>query len=75
MATLVVSGLSAEESLPALTLPVTSAVSASVALTVDVTARCMVALSLFVASPFVAADHGARSRADVLRLVLRGLEA
>jgi AcrR family transcriptional regulator len=41
----------------------------------EVEARCMVALALFVGSPFVAADHGARSRADVMKLVLRRLEA
>ena len=41
----------------------------------EVEARCMIALSLFVGSPFVAADHGALSRADVLELVLRRLEA
>jgi AcrR family transcriptional regulator len=41
----------------------------------EVETRCMVALSLFVGSPFVAADHGTRSRADVVELVLRRLEA
>jgi AcrR family transcriptional regulator len=41
----------------------------------EVEARCMVAFSLFVGSPFVAADHGARSRAEVMQLVLRRLEA
>ena len=41
----------------------------------EVEARCMVAFSLFIGSPFVAADHGARSRADVVKLALRRLEA
>ncbi len=41
----------------------------------EVEVRCMVAMSLFVGSPFVAADHGARSRGDVMRLALRRLEA
>jgi AcrR family transcriptional regulator len=41
----------------------------------EVEARCMVAFSLFIGSPFVAADHGARSRADVVELALRRLEA
>jgi len=41
----------------------------------EVEVRCMVAMSLFVGSPFVAADHGARSRADVMRLARRRLEA
>jgi AcrR family transcriptional regulator len=39
----------------------------------DVEARCLVAMSLFVGSYFVAADHGARSRADVLELALSRL--
>ena len=41
----------------------------------DVEARCMVAFSLFIGSHFVAADHGGRSRGDVLRLALRQLES
>jgi AcrR family transcriptional regulator len=41
----------------------------------DVEARCMVAMSLFIGSHFMAADHGDRSRADVVELVLRRLEA
>jgi AcrR family transcriptional regulator len=41
----------------------------------EVEARCMVAFSLFIGSPFVAADHGARSRADVVERALRMLEA
>jgi AcrR family transcriptional regulator len=41
----------------------------------EVEARCMVALSLFIGSHLMAADHGSRSRADVLELALRRLEA
>jgi AcrR family transcriptional regulator len=41
----------------------------------EVEARCMVAFSLFIGNHFVAAEHGARSRAEVLALVLRRLEA
>jgi AcrR family transcriptional regulator len=41
----------------------------------DVEARCMVFYSLWIGSHFIAADHGTRSRADVLRLALRRLEA
>jgi AcrR family transcriptional regulator len=41
----------------------------------EVEVRCMVAFSLFAGSPFVAADHGPLSRADVLELALRRLEA
>ena len=41
----------------------------------EVEVRCMLAFSLFVGSHFMAADHGARSRADVLELALRRLEA
>ena len=33
----------------------------------DVEARCLMAMTLFVGNPFVAADHGSRSRSDVLR--------
>jgi AcrR family transcriptional regulator len=40
----------------------------------EVEARCMVAISLFVGSPFVAADHGGRSRAEVVALALKRLE-
>ncbi len=40
----------------------------------DVEARCTLAMSLFIGSHFIAADHGARSRADVLELALRRLE-
>jgi AcrR family transcriptional regulator len=41
----------------------------------DVEVRCLLVLSLWIGNHFVAADHGARSRADVLRLALRRLEA
>jgi AcrR family transcriptional regulator len=41
----------------------------------DVEARCMVFYSLWIASHFVAADHGAHSRADVLKLALTRLLA
>lgn len=41
----------------------------------DVETRCMIAFSLWIADHFIAADHGARSRADVLELVMRRLEA
>jgi AcrR family transcriptional regulator len=41
----------------------------------DVEVRCMLAFSLWIGNHFVAADHGRRSRADVLRLASRRLEA
>ena len=41
----------------------------------DVEARCMVAFSLWIGNNFVAADHGERSRADVIDLVLARLLA
>jgi len=41
----------------------------------EVEARCLITMSLFVGNHFVAADHGARSRADVVELALRGLLA
>ena len=41
----------------------------------DVEARCLVLYSLWIGSHFIAADHGARSRADVLKLALRRIEA
>jgi AcrR family transcriptional regulator len=41
----------------------------------DVEARCMLAFSLWIGNHFIAADHGARSRADVLKLAMRRLEA
>lgn len=40
----------------------------------EVEARCLVVLSLFVGSPFIAADHAGRSRDDVTRFVLRQLD-
>ncbi len=40
----------------------------------DVEVRCMLVLSLWVSNRLIAADHGARSRADVLRHALRWLE-
>ena len=40
-----------------------------------VEARCLVVFSLWIASDFIAADHGPRSRADVIDLALRRLEA
>lgn len=39
----------------------------------DVEARCMLAFSLFIGGRFVSADHGARSRAQVLELALEWL--
>ena len=41
----------------------------------EVEARCMVFYSLWIGSHFIAADHGGRSRADVLKLALSRLEA
>jgi AcrR family transcriptional regulator len=41
----------------------------------EVEARCILAFSLWIGNHFMAADHGARSRADVLELALRRLEA
>jgi AcrR family transcriptional regulator len=40
----------------------------------DVEARCMLAFSLWIGSHFMAADHGARSRADVMKIAMRRLE-
>jgi hypothetical protein len=40
----------------------------------EVEARCMVFYSLWIGSHFIAADHGERSRADVLKLALTRLE-
>jgi AcrR family transcriptional regulator len=37
----------------------------------EVEARCLLAYSLFVGSPFIAADHGGRSRADVIEQALQ----
>lgn len=39
----------------------------------DVEARCMLSFSLLIGNHFIAADHGPRSRSDVLRLALRRL--
>jgi AcrR family transcriptional regulator len=39
----------------------------------DVEARCLLAFSLFIGSHFVSADHGGRSRAQVLELALERL--
>jgi hypothetical protein len=41
----------------------------------DVEARCLLAMSLFVADHFIAADHGPRSRAEVMALTGRWLLA
>ncbi len=41
----------------------------------DVEARCLLAFSLWIGNHFVAADHGPRSRAEVLKLALSSLEA
>jgi AcrR family transcriptional regulator len=41
----------------------------------DVEARCLLAFSLLIGSHFMAADHGSRSRADVLELAARRLLA
>jgi AcrR family transcriptional regulator len=41
----------------------------------EVEVRCMVFYSLWIGGHFIAADHGARSRADVVKLALEGLEA
>ena len=41
----------------------------------DVEARCMVFYSLWIGSHFIAADHGSRTRADVVKRALRQLEA
>jgi len=41
----------------------------------EVEARCLLVLSVFIASRFIAADHGARSRADVVKLALARLLA
>jgi AcrR family transcriptional regulator len=41
----------------------------------EVEVRCMVMYSLWIGSHFIAADHGARSRADVVKLALKQLEA
>jgi hypothetical protein len=41
----------------------------------EVEARSMLAFSLLIANHFMAADHGARSRAEVLELAARWLGA
>jgi AcrR family transcriptional regulator len=41
----------------------------------EVEARCLIAFSLWIGNNFIAADHGARSRAQVLALVERRLLA
>jgi AcrR family transcriptional regulator len=41
----------------------------------EVEARSMLAFSLWIGNHFIAADHGSRTRADVLRLISRRLEA
>ena len=41
----------------------------------DIEARCMLYYSLLIGNHFIAADHGARSRADVVKLALRRLGA
>jgi hypothetical protein len=41
----------------------------------DVEARSLLAFSLAIGNHFIAADHGARSRRDVLDLAMRHLEA
>jgi AcrR family transcriptional regulator len=41
----------------------------------DVEARCLVFYSLWIGNHFIAADHGPRSRAGVLKLALRRLGA
>jgi len=41
----------------------------------DVEARCVLAFSLWIGNHFMAADHGARSRAEVLELIMARLEA
>jgi AcrR family transcriptional regulator len=41
----------------------------------DVEVRCFLVFSLFIGNHFIAADHGARSRGDVLKLALTRLLA
>jgi AcrR family transcriptional regulator len=41
----------------------------------DVEVRCLLAFSLWIGNHFIAADHGPRSRAEVLNLALRRLLA
>jgi len=41
----------------------------------EVEVRCMLAFSLWIGNHFVAADHGGRSRAEVMAQIMRRLEA
>jgi AcrR family transcriptional regulator len=41
----------------------------------EVEVRCLLVLSMFIGSHFIAAEHGPRSRADVVKLALGRLEA
>ena len=41
----------------------------------DVEARCTLAFALWIGNHFIAADHGSRSRAEVLALILQRLES
>jgi hypothetical protein len=41
----------------------------------ELEARCMLAFAIAVGSPLIAADHGGRSRADVVDAVVRLLRA
>jgi AcrR family transcriptional regulator len=41
----------------------------------EIEVRCIVFYSLWIGSHFIAADHGTRSRADVIKAALRRLEA
>jgi hypothetical protein len=41
----------------------------------EVELRCMLVFSLFIGSPFIAADHGGRSRTDLLAVALKRLLA
>jgi hypothetical protein len=41
----------------------------------EVEARCLLAFSLWIGDHFIAADHGARGRRDVMRLAVRRLLA
>lgn len=41
----------------------------------EVEVRCLILASLYIGSPFMTADHGGRSREDVLKLALKRLEA
>jgi predicted NUDIX family phosphoesterase len=41
----------------------------------DIEARCMLFYSLWIGSHFMVADHGARSRTEVMKLAVRRLLA